>query len=86
MLDEHLGYVGDRIRLDRFQAAIARVINAGDRVADLGCGSGILGLLCLQAGAVRVYGIDSTPMLEVARETFALQGDRDDEFGNAIGL
>jgi predicted RNA methylase len=86
MLDEHLGYVADRIRLDRFQAAIARVINAGDRVADLGCGSGILGLLCLQAGAVRVYGIDSTPMLEVARETFALQGDRDDEFGNAIGL
>ena len=74
MLEEHLGYVADRIRLEQFQAAIARVINAGDRVADLGCGSGILGLLCLQAGAGRVYGIDSTAMIEVARETFARAG------------
>ncbi len=74
MLDEHLGYVGDRIRLELFRSAIAKVINAGDRVADLGCGSGILGLLCLQAGAGRVYGIDSTAMLEVARKTFSRAG------------
>lgn len=71
MLAEHLGYVADRIRLERFEAAIAKTINAGDRIADLGCGSGILGLLCLRAGAGRVYGIDSTAMLEVARETFS---------------
>ncbi len=74
MLDEHLGYVADRIRLERFQAAIAKIIKAGDRVADLGCGSGILGLLCLRAGAGRVYGIDSTAMIEVARETFSRAG------------
>jgi hypothetical protein len=37
MLDEHLGYVADRIRLERFQAAIAQTLKAGDRVADLGC-------------------------------------------------
>ena len=74
MLEEHLGYVADHIRLDRFQAAIAQTINAGDRIADLGGGSGILGLLCLQAGAGRVYGIDSTTMIEVARETFARAG------------
>jgi protein arginine N-methyltransferase 1 len=74
MLDEHLGYVADRIRLDRFRVAIAQTINAGDRVADLGCGSGILGLLCLRAGAGRVYGIDSTTMIEVARETFSRAG------------
>ncbi|HRZ06742.1 MAG TPA: 50S ribosomal protein L11 methyltransferase [Candidatus Competibacteraceae bacterium] len=65
MLDEHLGYVADRIRLERFRAAIAQTINAGDRIADLGCGSGILGLLCLRTGAGRVYGIDSTTMIEV---------------------
>jgi len=74
MLEEHLGYVADRIRLERFQTAIAQTLNAGDRVADLGCGSGILGLLCLQAGAGRVYGIDSTTMIEVARETFSRAG------------
>ena len=46
----------------------------GDRVADLGCGSGILGLLCLRAGAGQVFGIDSTAMIEVARETFLRAG------------
>lgn len=74
MLDEHLGYVADRIRREQFQAAIVKTIKAGDHVADLGCGSGILGLLCLQAGAGRVYGIDSTTMIEVARETFSRAG------------
>jgi protein arginine N-methyltransferase 1 len=74
MLDEHLGYVADRVRLERFRTAIAQTINAGDRIADLGCGSGILGLLCLRAGAGWVYGIDSTTMIEVARETFLRAG------------
>ena len=74
MLDEHLGYVADCTRLEQFKAAIAKVINAGDRVADLGCGSGILGLLCLQTGAGRVFAIDSTAMIEVARETFSRAG------------
>lgn len=43
-------------------------------VVDLGCGSGILGILCLQAGAARVIGIDSTPAVNVARETYARAG------------
>jgi protein arginine N-methyltransferase 1 len=74
MLHEHLSYVADRIRMELFQSAIAKTVRAGDRVGDLGCGSGILGLLCLQAGAQRVYGIDCTAMIEVARETFARAG------------
>ena len=74
MLDEHLGYVADRIRLERFRTAIAQTINTGDCVADVGCGSGILGLLCLRAGVGRVYGIDSAAMIGVARETFSRAG------------
>ncbi len=74
MLDEHLGYVGDRVRMERFRTAVAKVVMLGDRVADLGCGSGILGLLCLRAGARRVFGIDSTGMIRVAQETFELAG------------
>lgn len=74
MLDEHLGYVADRNRIERFKAAIARTLKAGDRVADLGCGSGVLGLLCLQAGASHVVAIDSTAMIEVARRTMARAG------------
>ena len=74
MLDEHLGYVADRTRLEQFRAAIAAVVRSGDEVVDLGCGSGILGLLCLQAGAGHVFGIDATAMIEVAQETFARAG------------
>ncbi len=76
-LDEHLGYVADSLRLARFKAAVAAVIKPGDRVADLGCGSGILGLLCLQAGAAKVYAIDSSEMIQVARDTFARAGYSD---------
>jgi len=42
MLDEHLGYVADRARLEQFKAAVAKVLKPDDWVADLGCGSGII--------------------------------------------
>jgi len=78
MLDEHLGYIADRVRLERYQQAISAVLNPGDRVIDAGCGFGILGLLCLQAGAGHVWGIDETAAIDIARETLdrAGLGDR----------
>jgi protein arginine N-methyltransferase 1 len=74
MLDEHLGYIADRVRLRQFRAAITAALDRGDRVADLGSGSGILGVLCCRAGAGRVFAIDSTAMIDVARETFRRAG------------
>lgn len=74
MLDEHLDYVADATRLDLYRAAISKVVSPGDIVADLGCGTGVLGLLCLQAGASHVYAVDQSDMLEVARETLARAG------------
>lgn len=73
-LDEHLGYVADPLRLAQFEAAVARVVRPGDVIADLGCGTGVLGLLCLKAGAARVYEIDSTAMIGVARESLVRAG------------
>jgi SAM-dependent methyltransferase len=74
MLEEHLGYVADLVRLEQYEAAVARLVKPGDRVADLGCGSGILGLVCLQAGAAGVSAIDSTAMIEVAGGTLTRAG------------
>ncbi|MDQ1315297.1 MAG: methyltransferase 25 protein, partial [Pseudomonadota bacterium] len=74
MLDEHLGYVADATRLDRYKTALAKAISADDTVADLGCGSGVLGLLCLRAGAGRVYAVDDSAMIDIARETFKRAG------------
>jgi protein arginine N-methyltransferase 1 len=74
MLDENLGYVSDAVRLDRYKAAIAKAVAKGDSVADLGSGSGVLGLLCLQAGAGRLVAVDDSDMLEVAREALTRSG------------
>ncbi len=73
-LDEHLGYIADSLRLARFEAAVSAVVRTGDLVADVGCGTGILGLLCLRAGAAKVYAIDSTELVEVARNTLSRAG------------
>ena len=60
--------------MDRFRQAIARTIRPGDFVADLGCGFGVLGMLCLQSGAAHCWGIDQTDAIEIARDTMARAG------------
>ncbi|MEP7222663.1 MAG: class I SAM-dependent methyltransferase [Novosphingobium sp.] len=87
MLDEHLGYIADRVRLERYRQAIDSTLSAGLKsgvdsaghdsitvidpitVIDAGCGFGVLGLMCLEAGAAHVWGIDATAAIDVARET-----------------
>jgi protein arginine N-methyltransferase 1 len=43
-------------------------------VLDLACGTGVLGLACLRAGARFVHVIDETPVIEVARGTVQRAG------------
>jgi protein arginine N-methyltransferase 1 len=74
LAEEHLSYIGDPKRTAKYQAAIGRVVGRESVVVDLGCGSGILGLLCLQAGAARVVGIDSSSIAIFAQDTFARAG------------
>lgn len=68
-LEEHLDYLSLKGRQERFAQALSAVVNHGDVVADLGCGFGILGILALRAGAERVWGIDQSDAIEIARET-----------------
>src|SRR6185295_8793787 len=74
MLEEHLEYVSDALRLEYFRSAIGKTVKRGGRVADLGSGSGILGLLCAQAGAAHVHFIDDSAMIDIARETVQRAG------------
>lgn len=71
---EHIGYLELPHRLDLYRAAVEKLVLPGDRVVDLGCGTAVLGLLCLQAGAAHVHAIDSTAAIELARETLARAG------------
>jgi len=73
-LDEHYIYASDKARLEAYRRAVLANVRPGMTVVDLGCGSGVLGALCLRAGAARVYAIDSTSMIEAARGVYAAAG------------
>ncbi len=67
LLDEHRSYLADRPRVDALRRAIHATVRPGDVVLDLGCGTGLLGLIACEAGAARVYAVDEGGMLEIAR-------------------
>jgi protein arginine N-methyltransferase 1 len=74
MLDEQRRYLSDLTRISLFRRAINAVVKPGDRVLDLACGTGVLGLLAMKAGAARVYQIDESPMIQLAREVASANG------------
>ena len=74
VLNEHLEYLALPHRLDLYRAAVEQLVRSGYTVVDAGCGTAVLGLLCLQAGAAYVHAIDSTAAIEIAREALTLAG------------
>lgn len=79
LLDEHRQYLADRHRVDALRRAIHATVQPGDIVLDLGCGTGLLGLMACEAGAARVYAIDNSGMIEIARAMARASG-----FGDRI--
>ncbi len=57
----------DRTRLALFREAIFETVRPGNVVAEIGTGLGTFGFFALEAGAEKVYGIDSDPIVEVAK-------------------
>jgi protein arginine N-methyltransferase 1 len=77
VLEEHIGYLSDPVRTKDYRRAVAQAIRLGDRVVDVGCGVGPLGLMCLEAGAAHVYGIDHSSAIAFAQETMRRGGLED---------
>lgn len=69
--------LSDRVRTEAFRRAIRQQVQPGDTVVDLGAGTGILGIMALQAGASRVYAIEQTEAIELAREIARVNGVAD---------
>lgn len=56
------GMLIDHIRTLAFQDAITAVVQPGDRVVDVGTGSGILAMMAARQGAAEVYALEVTDM------------------------
>ena len=77
IVDEHRHYLEDHVRLSAFRRAVQELVRPDSVVVDLGSGTGILGLLACQAGAARVYSLEESSLIELAREICQATGFAD---------
>ncbi|MDO8539063.1 MAG: class I SAM-dependent methyltransferase [Opitutaceae bacterium] len=75
--------LADQRRMAFYQAAITRHIQPGDRIIDLGTGTGILAALAARRGAAHVYAIDHSDILKHARTLAAANQIKNVEFVSA---
>ena len=60
--------IADRVRVEAYAQALRKTVRNGSVVAELGTGPGIFAVLACQLGASRVYAIEPTEVIQVARE------------------
>ncbi len=65
---EHEEMLNDRVRVDAYHRAIHRAVQPGDVVLDLGTGTGLLAFMASRAGAAKVYAVEHSSFIEVAKE------------------
>lgn len=71
----HFTMLADRGRNDAYARAIAAQVRPGDRVLDIGTGSGLLAMLAARAGAAHVFAVELNPAIaEAARAVVAANG------------
>ncbi|HYL64538.1 MAG TPA: class I SAM-dependent methyltransferase [Candidatus Methylomirabilis sp.] len=76
-LSDYGNMIADGWRFAAYAQAIATAVRPGDAVAEIGCGPGVFSLLACQAGARRVYAIESEDSIQFARTLAAANGFAD---------
>lgn len=64
----HQWLLQDPERTDQLRRVVGALVRPGDVVADVGAGSGILAIWARRAGAARVYAVEASPIVRLARE------------------
>ena len=67
-LYEHEKMLGDSVRVNTYYRAIQKLVNPGDVVLDLGTGTGILSFLAAQKNPQKIYALDHSGFIEIARD------------------
>jgi len=83
--------VADRVRVDAYAQALRETVRAGSVVVEIGTGPGIFAVLACQLGAGRVYAIERSEIIQVAREVAVANGCKDkieffEQFSNRVTL
>ena len=69
--------ITDRVRVDAYAQALRKTVREGSIVAEIGTGPGIFAVLACQLGASRVFAIEPSEIIQVAREVAAANGCAD---------
>ena len=65
-LEEHFGYLSDRIKVERYRKALQAAVQPGQVVLDLGCGNGELLERLIRDKGVRGQGVELDPEAVIA--------------------
>lgn len=82
-LAEHEEMLSDAVRVEAYHRGIQRNVRPGDVVLDVGTGTGLLAFMASRAGADRVYAVEHSDFIEVAREIAHQNGFTNIEFVQA---
>jgi SAM-dependent methyltransferase len=79
------GMITDTVRMDAYVRALRQAVKPGAVVLDIGTGTGIFALLACKLGARRVYAVEPSDAIDVAREIALANGCGDSiEFIQAV--
>jgi protein arginine N-methyltransferase 1 len=76
-LTEYSRLIDDRVRTDSYAEALRRAVTPASVVLDLGTGTGIFALLACRFGARRVYALEPSDAIYIARDLAAANGYSD---------
>ncbi|MGK2928560.1 MAG: methyltransferase domain-containing protein [Acidimicrobiales bacterium] len=82
-LAEHEEMLSDSVRVEAYHRGIQRNVRPGDVVLDLGTGTGLLAFMASRAGAEKVYAVEHSDFIDVAREIANHNGFTNIEFVQA---
>ncbi|MBI4017687.1 MAG: methyltransferase domain-containing protein [Candidatus Aenigmarchaeota archaeon] len=82
-LSHHISMLSDRTRTGAFRRAIRKTVKRGDVVVDLGTGTGIMAFFASQSGARKIYAIERTGIINLAKRLAESNGYTNIKFINS---